>query len=589
MGADDALEPTAHLIVAFSAARSGTADLTWAQQTIWDLSQLSRPRRPYFNFGRLVRVPAGRAPADVADALRVLFEECEAFRTTVRPGADGRPGQHVADRGEVRLAVHEVGDRADAAAERLSYEYKGHCFADEELPVRVAIITAADVPVYVLLMISHLAVDRWGADLATGRLVALLDGRGRAGPGGGGRQPLDQARAEATAAGARTADRAVAHWRRSLDAVPQSMFPDARPLPDVPWSPAGELTSRALALASGALAGRHGVSRSATILAATAALLGTRAGTRTVALQVVAANRPSPPLRAMVGTCAQMGLFVVDLPDHSFGELIERSWTASLAAYRHARYPPARVQQVLDEISVRRGVFVDLSCHFQDATVATGQPSGTARDIAADEVARAVDLSRYRRNLLWDRHQRLRLDVLNAPAGALTLSLGADPSILDAGGVEMFVRGIERLLVHAVAADPDLSEVPALTGIEPIPRGGQAVLIDSCWVDPAAVERLLCELPFVVAARVQLDRAGGEYRVTGHVAVDRDDIDPERLHRACLARLRHTPDTRAPDRYVVHRLDGETGANDPAGHAFWRDPTTIRRAGDGRGGTADDM
>ncbi|MEV0232207.1 condensation domain-containing protein [Nonomuraea sp. NPDC050786] len=448
------------IVVDFQGARSRSGDLTWAQREMWHLHARFRPHHYYFNFGRLLPVPRGRTVEDVADAVRRLVECYEAFRTTISVGPDGSPRQHVAGSGEYRLALHEAGKADGELAEQLSYEYKGHAFEDEEWPLKAAVITCEGTPTYVLFMFSHLAVDRLGSELACGTFAKLLKGEPDDLPAAL-THPLDQAEAETSPAGLRSARRSADYWRRTLATIPPTMFTKREPEVSASWSPAGNLDSVAAALAAATLGAELGASSTGVVLAAVSALLSVRTGQSTVALRLVAANRSSPALREMVGTQAQTGLFAVDVTDASFHEVIHRSWAASLLAYRHSSYPPELIREAIEEVSEQRGVEFDLGC---DVRAATGFKQAPLRRHTPEELERAMPHTTFRRSVLWDRRQLLRLDIGGVQGASLWLSLGADPTVMTAADVEILLRGIERLLVRAVSADIELKEIPGLVG-----------------------------------------------------------------------------------------------------------------------------
>ncbi|WP_214414786.1 condensation domain-containing protein [Sphaerisporangium fuscum] len=448
------------IVVEFHGARSGSGELTWAQREMWHLINQSRPHHHYFNFGRLFRVPKGRTVDDVASAVRQLVEIYETFRTTIRVEPDGTLGQHVAESGEYRLAKYEAGEADGELTEQVTYEYKGYSFDDDEWPLKVAVIMRDSKPSYVLFMISHLAADRLGSELACDTFARLLAG-GVDGVPDGITHPLDQAAAEATPAGLRAARRAAGFWRRTLKTIPPTLFTERLEETPVSWSPAGELDSPAAALAAGSLGVELGVSSTGVVLAAVAALLGVRTGQDMIALRLFAANRTSPGLREMVGTRVQTGLFAVDLTDSSFYELIRRSWAASLLAYRYSSYPPELIREIVDEVSAERGVRFDLGCHVQDAT---GYKQAVLRHHSPEEVAAAAAHTHFRRSVLWDRRQLFRLDIEGTPGVSLKLRLGADPTVMTASDIETFLRGAEKLLVQAITANVALKGIPGLVG-----------------------------------------------------------------------------------------------------------------------------
>jgi hypothetical protein len=462
------------LTVTFHGERGAVAELTWAQRTIWAMHHRYWPNHHYFNFGRLFDVPEECCLAAVARAVRQLVERYEAFRTTVHDGADGQPRQRVAESGEYALDVYEAEDAA-AAAERLAYEYSGHAFRDDEWPLRIAVVTREGAPAYVLFMMSHLAVDHWGMEIACAAFIRLLAREAgltdEAGGGdeaeGGLRQPVDQAAVEASPSGQRMAKRAAEYWRRTLLTIPQSMFPST--VDQARWCPVGELTSTAVAPAADSLASRFGGSASGVILAATAGLLGLRTGNTTVALRLFAANRYGPQARAMVATCVQPALFAVDLRDTTFHELIARSWASSVVAYRHARYPAELIDQVIQEVGQARGVRPDLLCHFHDATFRGAMEAvGPSADPAPDagEILAASRHSRFRYRVRVGVHQKFLLQIQGQWDSTLRLTLVVDPRYLSRDDAQALVCGIETLLVEAVRRDFSLTEAARLAGVQ---------------------------------------------------------------------------------------------------------------------------
>ncbi|MFC4015617.1 condensation domain-containing protein [Nonomuraea purpurea] len=457
---DDAA-PTGEITVAFRAPTARSGLLTWAQREMWHQFSRTRPHHYYFNSTRLFRVPEKCRIGDVTEAVRRLVECYEAFRTTIGVTSGGVPRQHVAGEGVYRLALHEAGEDEGGLAERLSYEYRGRGFDDDEWPLRVAVITRAGEPALVLFTVSHLAADRVGLDVASEAFVRLLAGERDALPATV-MQPLDQVAVEDSPVGERAAARAVAYWERTVATIPHTMFPDRSPAVPGNWSPVGVLRSPAAGLAAAVLGAELGVSPGGAVLAAAAALLSTRTGNTTVALGLFAANRSVPGARDMVSTCVQPALFSVDVPAASFRELIRSTWTSSLLAYRHAWYPPDLIGDVVERASRRRGQPIELDCQVQDYS-----GYSRARPIAPSpqEVHTALPRSRFSRSALWTRDQLLLLTIAGHPGSELRFSVASDPAVLPVPELERFVRGIELLLVRAVVADFELGEVPELTGL----------------------------------------------------------------------------------------------------------------------------
>ena len=539
------------------------SELTWSQRGLWDLHRETWPDNQYFNLSSQFQAPPGCALTDIEDALRWIVERYEAFRTTVRRDPGGGPYQQVAAAGAYPLDVHEA-DGTDPASvtERLTGEYRAQAFADEEWPLRVAVVTQGGAPAYLLFTASHLAVDGWGLRVAQLAFAGRLTGQAASAEAPW--QPLDQAAAEASAAGQHMAEQAARYWRRSLRAIPQTMFPREPAQPRGRWCPTGELTSAAAAMAADALAARHGTTGSSVILAATAALLGLHTGNKTVAMCLLAANRDEAKAREMIGTCVQPVLFTVDLggagPDGtSFHDLIDRTARSAAAARRGARYPPPLIEEVMREINACRGIKADLLCQFHDETEAADRVVSAPRSL--DEIAAARSRSRFRPGVLFGAPQKFLLHVSGHPGAELGLTLAADRGYLSREDVRALVCGIETVLVEAAGRDFSLAEAAARAGVTATGHGPAAVLVDRCWVEPEAVSELLAAVPGVVAARAEVAEDQGGCRLVGTVAVRDAGLDAARLHREVIGLLDGRPAAMAPQHYLIHLATDQGSAD----------------------------
>lgn len=566
------------LTVRFRGERSGAADLTWAQRQVWELCRRLAPHHHYFNLHRVIDT-AGHTLTDVTRAVRLLVERYEAFRTTIGRDADDQPRQQVAATGELPVDVHDIDAdwNVSAATELVGAEQSGHRFTDEEWPLRVAVVVRAGATVCVMLTASHVAVDRVGMDLACGAFRQLLSGLSAELPPAT-HQPLDEAATEASPAGRRRAERAAAYWRRTLLTVPHTMA--SRPAAawaaardPRPWCPANHLRSEAAAQAAELLAVRYETSPASVVLAALSALLSVHSGNGITTMLLFVGNRFAPQHHGMITTRVQQGLFAVDLRDVTFATAVKRTWAASLVTYRHAQYLPALVDEVIDDVSVRRGLHLDLRFQFHDRTDGTWVADrGRTADPA--ELTEALTRSSYHRDVQWDRHQQLRFD-LRTEESAVLLRLAADPHVLSSQDVATTLRGVEALLVAAVGEDFPLTDIPTLTGLAPADQSA-AVRADGCWVDPDGVRDLVADVPDVAAVHIDITGPPTDRRVVAHVATGNPDLSPADLHSACMHRVRSRPGATTPHDYVVHHTPGF----DPGGR--WWELSPVRCHGTGR-------
>jgi hypothetical protein len=333
--------------IVFTGERSVVAPLTWGQRHVMR-------QRSALNLARVVTTPPVLLPLAV-DAIAALVGRHEALRTRLigpeRPEqlpadlADGVAElvrQQVADRGALPVEVLEcsVEEAESSAAEartRLLVAPFNHV---EEWPLRVAVVVAENIVRRVVLVCSPLAVDDHGVELVVKDLALLLRG---ALPVRSAAQPADDAQQQRKATD--LTDRAIRFWTGELRRVAPVTAPAGEPT-------AVTLRSVALGNAAHAIAERHGVRQSTVFLAATAAVLGTVTGERTVAVRSVVTNRFYPDRRDVVAAIAQDGLVVLDLAVPAFGDLVQQTWRSVVRSHRFGRYDPDRLAK-----AVGNGVF----------------------------------------------------------------------------------------------------------------------------------------------------------------------------------------------------------------------------------------
>jgi hypothetical protein len=108
--------------------------------------------------------------------------------------------------------------------------------------------------------------------------------------------------------------------------------------------------------------------------------------------------------------------------------------------------------------------------------------------------------------------------------------------------------------------------MPGLIGLEPLAGTPDRILVDYCWVDVAAVQRLVDDAVAPAVARV-FASAGGRPLVA-HLAATDTVRTPEQAHARCMAALTRHPTAITPRHYVICR----TAPSDPADPAAWPAP-----------------
>ena len=156
--------------------------------------------------------------------------------------------------------------------------------------------------------------------------------------------------------------------------------------------------------------------------------------------------------------------------------------------------------------------------------------------------------------------------TLNQIDGCLRLDVwGGDVGLLPRAELESVLLAVERLLVAAAHADVPADRMPGLIGLEPL-VGPDRILLDHCWVDVAAVQRLVEDAIPPAVARV-FASAGGRPLVACLTATDTVRT-PQQAHDRCMAVLAGHPTAITPRHYVICR----TAPADPADPTAWPAP-----------------
>jgi hypothetical protein len=583
------------VVVRFAGARSRVGQISVGQENMRRVVLDNDPE--HINACLVWDVAAGASPVQVAEVVRTLLLRHESLRTTYP--ADGRAIQVVHAAGQLRMASYEATGDPAACAEAVGRRLRAVRFdPSADLPLRVALITKDGSPVHLAVVLCHVAVDAVALDLLSREWTELM--AGRALPAPSAMQPVDVTEMEHTTGGKRRIAHSLRYWETLLRQAPQSMF--AVPgVGETDWLlPRLRIRSRAAAVALGRVADRTGTGPTAIVLAAMCALIGYRLDQRTCVVSMLAANRFMPEMGDYIGTVAQDAAMSVELDTTSFDEVIRRVRGRSLAAHRHSWFDSAELWQLMDDVGVERGSHWGRDCVFNDLTgltlrgllnvsTAAAAPESTAvapesAGVAPESAVTARESAVADLRLTWlpaePMPTRLMLWVMRLD-GEVDLSLWADPQGLPRDDAEHLAGGIVALLVEAAGRDVDLGTLGDLTGLRPVIRGDGWHLIDSCWVELAAVRRLVADvLPDHVSLVAAVSDPALGRRLDCYVAAGTEDLTPDRIHNACVAALRQRflPAVLAPHRYVICAY----APDDVDDLDAWR-ATTVIAAGSGRG------
>lgn len=455
-------EMTDQVVVPFEGPGGGVGGLTWGQRKVWTLMEQAGTS---MSMGGAVPVADGRTVRDLASELRFFMCRHASMRARIRPGADGGPVQEVAGSGTAALGIVDVEDGGDPdlIARDLADRWEATPFDHaEEWPIRMAAVRCRGTVTHVVVTISHIATDGSGIAVMLGELGERDPVTGEAKNPASALGPLELAALQRTPSARRQNDFSLRHWERLLrSAGPRRFGPHVDR--GEPRYRRGTFTSRALHLASKAVAARVGSSTSSVLLAAYAVAVARLTGITPALIQVVVGNRFRPGLADVSHPLSVNGLLTVDVAGASFDEAVDRTRRASALCSKYAYYDPAQLEELRARIDRERGEVVETSCLFNDRRFGIGiEPPGPevpARD--------ALEALRGQSALQWGEPFPRYLDKLMIQVGTaldtVELEFHVDTHHVSADEVAALMRDMEAIVVGA-AFDPD---VP--TGVRPAP------------------------------------------------------------------------------------------------------------------------
>ncbi|WP_447002080.1 condensation domain-containing protein [Saccharothrix isguenensis] len=516
-------------------------------------------------------VPAGRSVDDVAETAAVLVARHESLRTTYVRGED--PRQVVAATGAFTLHVCTLGegqwgprDRSAVAGRLLAWlRERGDTAATT---LRMAVATDEHGTVIACVAgFSHMAVDFGSIEVLKREFAEMVAHPDRRQVGEPRHQPLDQAELEATPTERRRTRAANDYVRELARRQPRCLLalPGARPSGE---SLAVELSSPAAAMAVRQVAARTRSSRSSVVLAATCAVLARRTGYRELVFPSLSSNRFDRHLVDFVGSLAQGNLVAVEVGDRSFDALVKHTWAAVLEASRHARYDGVERGASDDRIQHERGMHFFYDPLFNNLMHESWSGVTAGVKHRPEEITAALRQTELRWRPVPRNGTPMRFG-LDEVDGRVRLDLwSADTGLVPRAEMESLLLAVERLLVGAAGGDLDASRIREVTGLDPIARTPDWVLVDSCWVDLAEVQQLLDEALEPSTARI-FGSVDGRDLVAYLTATDAVRT-PEQAHARCLAALPGRINALTPRHYVLCPT-APADATDPA---VWPAPLT---------------
>lgn len=202
------------------------------------------------------------------------------------------------------------------------------------------------------------------------------------------------------------------------------------------------------------------------LLAGYAVAVARLTGITPALIQVVVSNRFRPGLADVSHPLSVAGLFMVEVADASFDEVVDRTRRASALCSKYAYYDPEQMEELRARIDREREETVDLSCLFNDRRFGIGvePPDPVAPSRHELEAAQAESALRWGQPFPRY-HDKLMIQV-GAAMDTVELEIHADTHHVSVDEVKALMLDFEALVVGA-AFDPNLP-----TGVRPMPHGG---------------------------------------------------------------------------------------------------------------------
>src|SRR6266516_3752451 len=390
----DGSAPLSPVIRPFS--RTGSAPLSFGQQSFWFLNQLN-PNTPLYNIYRAVRLRGVLKANALQQALNEIIARHEALRTTLA-SLDEEPVQLIAATWTLNLKIIDLSDTSasdqEAAAAQTLTEQAHVPFELTTGPlIRAVLIRLNDEEHILLLAMHHVVSDDWSMGILFNELSALYEdfasGRGSALP------PLtiqypDFAIWQRNWMQGDVLEKQLSYWKQRLgEAPPMLELPTDRPRPALPTYKGAreEIVLPAELIKKITAAGQNeGATLFMTLLAAFQNLLARYTGQNDIVVGSPIAGRNRAETEGLIGYFINTMVLRTDLSGNpTFNELLRRVRDVALGAYAHQDLPFERlVEELQPQRSLTQPPLFQVMFIFQNAPKANLRPIGLS--ITPEEV-----------------------------------------------------------------------------------------------------------------------------------------------------------------------------------------------------------
>ncbi|MEO7028527.1 MAG: HAD-IIIC family phosphatase, partial [Acidobacteriaceae bacterium] len=342
-------------------ARQGNVAASFAQQRLWFLDQLE-PDNPIYNIPQMLRMTGPLNVDALQRSLSEIVRRHEALRTTFE-AADGQPMQVIGPAPGVRISLTDLSDLLHLSEERRESEMQRLALEEAVRPfdlahglmLRARLLRRAPEDHVLLIVLHHIAGDRWSAGILAEEMEALYAAYVQDEPSPLQEPPVQYADFSEWQRGwlqGPELEKQAAYWRQQLAGAPAVMeLPTDRSRPAL-LSHKGktetallpqDLVDKLTALSQG-----EGVTLFMTLLAAFQLLLGRYSGQDDIVVGSPIAGRNVAEVEQLIGFFVNTLALRTDLSgDPSFRELLQRVRGVALNAYAHQDIPFERLVEEL--------------------------------------------------------------------------------------------------------------------------------------------------------------------------------------------------------------------------------------------------
>ncbi len=372
-----------------AAPREGDLPLSYAQQRLWFLDQLS-PENPFYNIPAAIRLKGKLNITALKQSINEIIRRHETLRTYFT-SEKGRPKQVILDELKADLRVIDLRDLSPAEQEqeslRLIAEDAMKPFKLDKAPLfRTALLQPGRDEHIVLFNMHHIISDGWSTNVLMREIGALYNAFDK-----GLSSPLpdlpvqyaDYAAWQRSWLRDDVLDKQLNYWKNEIGLNPPVLnLPTDFPRPAVQTFNGATFNTafdRETTAAIKNLSGEQGTTIFMTLLAAFQAFLHQYSSQDEILVGSPIANRTHSETENLIGFFVNTLVFKADVSDDpTFTDLLKSTKKSTLGAYAHQDIP---FEQLVDELQPERNM--SHSPLFQVMFVLQNTPPGGSMDMPA--------------------------------------------------------------------------------------------------------------------------------------------------------------------------------------------------------------